>query len=252
MIKVKFIFILLSYFLFSNGVFSANELSVKGEKLYEQKNYKEAILVYESILNQNNSSAFLYYNLGNCYFKTDQIGKAIYNYELASKLNPKNADIKVNLKIANSKTIDKIENKENYFIGALKSIIVNYFTSSGWAWISIFSFAISLILLFLFFISKASLLKRLGFFIGVFCFVIFIGSMVLGYSSINFKHQMNYAIILQHEVKILSEPSQISETKFSLHEGTKVSVLSQNSQWVNIKLENGNEGWVKAEFVGLF
>ncbi len=76
--------------------------------------------------------------------------------------------------------------------------------------------------------------------------------MVLGYSSINFKHQMNYAIILQHEVKILSEPNQISETKFSLHEGTKVSVLNQNSQWVNIKLENGNEGWVKAEFVGLF
>lgn len=250
MIKVKFIFILLSCLLYSNGVFSINELSQKAEKLYEQKNYKDAILVYESILNQNNSSAFLYYNLGNCYFKTDQIGKAIYNYELAAKINPKDQDVKVNLKIANTKTIDKIENKENYFIGALKSTIVNYNTSTGWAWISIVSLICSLILLF--FVSKSLFLKRFGFFIGIFCIIIFIGSMFLGYSSINLKHQMNYAIILQHEVKILSEPNLSAETKFNLHEGTKVSVLGQNSQWVNIKLENGNEGWVKAEFVGLF
>ena len=249
---MKVIITLLSCILFANQIFATSDLSQKAEKLYEQKNYKEAVLVYESILNQNNTSAFLYYNIGNCYFKTDQIGKAIYNYELAAKMNPNNQDIKVNLKIANTKTIDKIENKENYFIGALKSTIINYYTSTGWAWISIISFASSLILLFLFFVSKQLYLKRIGFFIGIFCLILFIGSMILGYSSVNYKHQMNYAIILQHEVKILSEPNIISETKFNLHEGTKVSVLSKNNQWVNIKLENGNEGWVNADFIGLF
>ncbi len=247
-----FAYIFIVIFFTSIKVFASTDLSIQAEKLYDQKKYKEAIVIYDSILNQNFTSAYLYYNLGNCYFKVDQIGKAIYNYELAAKISPKNQDIKVNLKIAKTKTIDKIENKENYFIGALKSTIINYYTSTGWAWISIISFASSLILLFLFFVSKPLFLKRIGFFVGIFCLILFIGSMILGYSSLNYNHQMNYAIILQHEVKILSEPNVISETKFNLHEGTKVSVLSKNNQWVNIKLENGNEGWVKADYVGLF
>lgn len=233
-------------------VFANTDLSIQAEKLYEQKKYEEAIIIYESILSSKLTSPKLYYNLGNCYFKTNQIGKAIYNYELAKKINPKDDDIKVNLNIANTKTIDKIENKENYFIGALKTTILNYYTSTGWAWLSIISLTVSLILFFLFFISKALVLKRIGFFIGIVSFIVFIGSMVLGYSSLNHKVQINYAIILPHELKVHIEPSSNSDTKFSLHEGTKVSVINQTNQWVNIKLENGNEGWVESSNVGLF
>lgn len=248
--KIKIILLIL--IITSIKVIANSDLSVQAEKLYEQKKYDDAILKYESILNSNLSSSKLYYNLANCYFKTNQIGKAIYNYELAAKINPKDADIKVNLNIANTKTIDKIENKENYFIGTLKTSVLNYYTSSGWAWISIISFTISLILLFLFFVSKSMLFKRIGFFIGIFGFLIFIGSMFLGYASLNLKEQINYAIILPHEVKIHSEPNATSDAKFSLHEGTKVSVINQTNQWVNIKLENGNEGWVESPLVGLF
>lgn len=56
----------------------------------------------------------LFYNLGNAYYKNNQIGKAIYNYELAHKLMPNNEDIKTNLQIANEKTIDKIESKRKF------------------------------------------------------------------------------------------------------------------------------------------
>ena len=76
--------------------------------------------------------------------------------------------------------------------------------------------------------------------------------MFIGYASLNLKQEINYAIILKHEVKVNSEPIINSESKFSLHEGTKVSVLNIVNQWVNIKLENGNEGWVESASVGLF
>jgi tetratricopeptide (TPR) repeat protein len=244
--------ILLMLLITSVKVFANTDLSIQAEKLYEQKKYEEAILIYESLLSSKLTSPKLYYNLGNCYFKINQIGKAIYNYELAKKINPKDEDTKVNLKIANTKTIDKIENKENYFIGALKATILNYYTSAGWAWLSIISFTVTLFVIFLFFVSKSMVLKRIGFFIGIISFSVFIGSMILGYSTLNYKDQINYAIILRHELKVNVEPSSNSDTKFSLHEGTKVSVINQTSQWVNIKLENGNEGWVESSNVGLF
>jgi len=248
--KIKIILLML--IITSVKVFANTDLYIQAEKLYEQKKYDEAILIYESILSSKLTSPKLYYNLGNCYFKTNQIGKAIYNYELSKKNNPKDEDTQVNLKIANTKTIDKIENKENYFIGALKTSILNYFTSTILAWLSIISFTVFLCMFFLFFISKSIILKRLGFFIGILSFMVFIASMVLGYSSLNYKDQINYAIILTHELEVHSEPNSNSDSKFSIHEGTKVSVINQTNQWVNIKLENGNEGWAETSHLGLF
>jgi uncharacterized protein HemY len=80
--------------------------------------------LYESILKEGSTSYKLHYNLGNAYYKNNELGKAIYNYELANKLQPNNNDVKMNLKIANEKTIDKIESKENFFIIAIKSGLV--------------------------------------------------------------------------------------------------------------------------------
>jgi len=233
-------------------VFANTEASSQAEKLYSQKKFNEAISIYEQILSKNQESDKLYFNLGNCYLKTNQIGKAIYNYELAAKLNPKDDDIKVNLNIANCKTIDKINNKENYFIGALKSSIANYYSTASLAWTSIFSLIITLSFLLLITLSKSILLKRLGFIVCILSFCVFVCAMLLGYFSLNLKRQTHFAIILSHEVKIHTEPNDLSDSKFSLHEGTKVSVLNQTDKWLNIKLENGNEGWVKSNSAGLF
>ena len=104
------------YILFLVGslhAFSSVDLTQQAETFYKNKNYKGAIESYEMIVKQGVTSYKLFYNLGNAYYKNNEIGKAIYNYELANKLKPNNDDIKTNLRIANQKTIDKIESKEN-------------------------------------------------------------------------------------------------------------------------------------------
>lgn len=249
-IKHKIIILILLFTsLFS---FSNNDLQTKAEKSYSEKNYKEAITAYETLLKEGLVSYKLYYNLGNAYYKNNELGKSIYNYELAHKLQPNNQDVKTNLKIANEKTIDKIESKENFFIGAIKSGLVNSLSTNGWAWLSIFSLIGSLALAFLFFITNHLLLKRIGFFLSALSLIVFVGSMVLGFTAINDKQVTSFAIILNRESKINEEPNSVSKTKFNLHEGTKVSVLETNTDWTNIKLENGNEGWIKTSEVGLF
>ena len=232
--------------------FASRDLEVKAEKAYGEKNYKEVISSYEAILKGGLTSYKLYYNLGNAYYKNNELGKAIYNYELANKLQPNNQDIKTNLRIANEKTIDKIESKENFFIGAIKSGLVNSLSTTGWAWCSIFSLVGTLALAFLFFTSSQIALKRIGFFLSGLSFIVFIVSMLMGFTSLEDKQVTNFAIILNRESKIHEEPNNTSTSKFSLHEGTRVSVLESNPEWTNIKLENGNEGWIKTTDVGLF
>lgn len=239
--------------LFTPIVTLANDaLQEKAEKAYANKNYKEAISIYESFIKEGLISYKLYYNLGNAYYKNNQLGKAIYNYEMANKLQPNSKDIKNNLKIANEKTIDKIESKENFFIVAIKSGLVNSLSTNGWAWFSVFSLTAAFAFGFIFFISNKLIFKRIGFVLGGISFIVFISSMILGYIAIEDKQELSFAIVINRETKIFEEPNSVSKSKFSLHEGTKINVLETNTDWTNIKLENGNEGWVKTTDLGLF
>ena len=249
---IKYISLLIVVLFASEKLFSTNSLQATAEKAYSEKNYKDAITSYETILKEGLVSYKLYYNLGNAYYKNNQLGKAIYNYELANKLQPNNQDVKTNLRIANEKTIDKIESKENFFIGAIKSGLVNSLSTTGWAWVSVFSLCGALIFAFLFVTTRQITLKRIGFFLSGISLVIFIASMVLGHTAVEDKQITSFAIITIRETKIHQEPSVTSTPKFSLHEGTRVSVLESNPDWTNIKLENGNEGWVKTTDVGMF
>jgi tetratricopeptide (TPR) repeat protein len=250
--QIKYILIINAILFASTMSLANNQLEVKAEKAYSEKKYKEAIESYESILKEGLTSYKLYYNLGNAYYKNNELGKAIYNYELANKLQPNNQDVKTNLKIASEKTVDKIESRENFFIGAIKSGLVNSLSTNGWAWTSIFSLTGALALAFIFFTSNKIALKRIGFFTSGLSLIVFVGSISLGYTSLNDKQINNFAIILNREVKIYEEPITSSKSKFYLHEGTRVSVIETNPDWTNIKLENGNEGWVKTSSIGMF
>lgn len=231
---------------------ATNVLEKKAEKAYSEKNYKEAINLYESIAKGGFTSYKLYYNLGNAYYKNNELGKAIYHYELANKLQPNHKDIKTNLRIANEKTIDKIESKENFFIGVIKTGLVNSLSTTSWAWSSIVSLTGALAFIFIFFVAKPVFLKRIGFFMAIISLIVCFASMTFGFMAINNKQELNFAVILNRESKIHEEPNITSKTKFSLHEGSKVSVLETNPEWTSIKLENGNEGWVKSNEIGLF
>ncbi len=248
----KCILFIMALLLTSVVTLADNVLQEKAEKSYAEKRYKDAIASYEALLKEGFTSYKLYYNLGNAYYKNKELGKAIYNYELANKLKPKNEDIITNLKIANEKTIDKIESKENFFMSAIKSGLINGLSTNGWAWLSIVSLVSAFALIFLFLISRNLAFKRIGFFMGSLGFIVFIASMVLGFSALSEKQETKFAIIIVRETRTHEEPGNTSVSKFSLHEGTKVRVIETNAEWTNIKLENGNEAWVKTPEVGLF
>jgi tetratricopeptide (TPR) repeat protein len=233
-----------------NSSFS-NDLLQKAEKAYDNKNYKEAIACYQKLINDGNKSYELYFNLGNSYYRNKELGYAIYYYELARKLNPNDQDVQINLGIAAAKTIDKIDAKENFFINAVKSNVVNVVSTDSWAWFSILLAFVTCILFFVFIHSQIMILKRISFLFSIIGAITLVVVYLFGNSALNSKKENKFAIILLKEVKITNEPNAGATMKFALHEGTKVRIVEANSDWVLIKLDNGNEGWVKQTEVGI-
>lgn len=233
-----------------NHTFS-NDLLKSAEAAYDKKNYKEAIRCYEQLVKEGNKSYELYFNLGNAYYRNKDIGYAIYNYELARKINPNDKDIQINLGIASAKTIDKIDAKENFFINAVKSNVVNVVSTETWAWLTITIAFVMCVLFFVFIQSSVIIVKRISFIFSIFLLITLIVVYGFGNSAVNSKKENKFAIVLAKEIKITNEPNATASMKFSLHEGTKVRIVEANSDWVLIKIDNGNEGWVKQSEIGI-
>lgn len=229
----------------------SNDLLQKAEKAYDSKKYAEAIKAYEQLVEQGYKSFQLYFNLGNAYYRNDQLGKAIYYYELARKIEPNDEDTRINLAIAAGKTIDKIDAKENFFISAMKTNVLSSFSTSTWAWLTILVVFGAALGFFIFVNAGNVTVKRLSFFIASLLVLAFFITYFLGYSAMKSRYENKFAVVLVREIRIMNEPTPMAKTKFTLHEGTKIRVIEKNGDWLLIKLDNGNEGWVKLVDVGV-
>ena len=116
----KIIYLLL--LLLSPAMVQAEDISAKiiADSAYVKGDYKAAIEAYETILTNEGEAADVYYNLGNAYYKSENIAKAILNYERALLLNPSDEDVAFNLELARSKTVDKVADVHK-FLWALSS-----------------------------------------------------------------------------------------------------------------------------------
>ncbi len=248
---MKRLLAILVFFIGLVNLSKANDLLKKAEQAYDSKNYKEAINCYQKLISEGNKSYELYFNLGNAYYRDKELGQAIYYYECARKLNPNDKDSQINLGIASAKTIDKIDAKENFFINAVKSNVVNVLTTDSWAWLSIILAFLTALLFFFFIHSNVVLIKRLCFVFSIVSVISLLVVYVFGNSALNSKKENKFAIILRKEVKVENEPNANGVMKFALHEGTKVRIVEANSDWALIKIDNGNEGWVKLSEIGI-
>ena len=79
--------------------------------------------------------------------------------------------------------------------------------------------------------------------------VFFIVSFVISFSLDQKEKQTDYAILFSNQIDVWSEPNQLGELLFSLHEGTKFQILDDLAEWQKIRIANGSEGWVKNAYL---
>lgn len=220
----------------------------QANEMYRQGQYSDAAKIYEEILRRG-VSAELYYNLGNCYYKIDEIGRAILNYERALRLNPRFKDASYNLKIAESKIVDNVNSTPTFFIKRWFKGIVSMFSSNQWLAFSLFFFVLMLAAFLLFAFSATRNRRKFSFYAFIICGVIFASA--LSFSGIR-KEQFvkhNSAIVLAGAVTAKSAPDVSGTDLFQLHEGTRVHIKSTLDTWVEISLENGAVGWLEEKAI---
>jgi tetratricopeptide (TPR) repeat protein len=216
----------------------------EGNALYNQGNYTEAIEKYTSIINNGFESAELYYNLGNAYYKINDIANSIFYFEKSLLLDPNNNETKNNLSFSQNMTIDRIETVPVNQVSKFISKFTNVFDYNTWLLISIIFEFLSLIVFSLYLFNKNSDTKKRFFSIGSIFLFFFIIFLILGINSKSEYEKNNPAILFENRISFKSEPNERSEDLFLLNEGTKVNVLEKLNEWSLVELSNGSKGWI--------
>ena len=216
---------------------------------YKKGNYQQAIKDYNELL-KTTKSADLYYNLGNAYYRTDNITFAILSYERALLLSPSDDDIKLNLQIAQSKTIDKITPEAEMFLVQWYKSLVNLMGIDSWATLSIFSLVLTLAFFTLYLLSVKVTRRKVGFFAGMFFTVLFVLSQICAYQQKSQYQNRRGAIVVVPSLQLKDVPDDKGKSVTVIHEGTRVDIIDDSMKdWKHVKLGDNREGWLHSSHI---
>lgn len=221
-----------------------NEKFSQGVTYFSTGNYDKALEQWLDLYNTGYRSSELEYNIGNAYFKLNKSAGAILFYERAHLLAPADEDIDYNLQIARTLVVDRFEEIPELFFVRWYNFVSLALSTNAWAIISILSFVFSLLGLSLYLYSSKYRLKVTGFWLAVALFLISTFSLAFSGRTRQLIHNSHRAIIFETQVSGKSSPDASGNDLFVLHEGTRVSTGEKVGEWYEIRLSDGNKGWV--------
>jgi len=234
-------------FLFSLGIVAQESGTGKfnqGVTYFSAGSYKEALQSWMEVYNTGYRSGSLCYNIGNAHFKLNNIPQAILFYERAYLLKPADEDINYNLQIARTLNVDRFQEIPELFFVRWFDFVSLFLSSNLWARISLTAFIISLLCLSIYIYSSKYRHKVLGFWFAITLVVISLSSFVFSARNKFLVYDSHKAIITIPMISGKSSPDSSGTDLFVLHEGTKVSVEDEVGEWLEIRLSDGNKGWV--------
>jgi tetratricopeptide (TPR) repeat protein len=222
----------------------ADSLVQAGNRHYTAHRYVQAESCYKEALAMGYTSAPLYFNLGNACYKQKEISLAILYYEKARLLAPGDEDIKLNLAMANSRIVDKIETIPVFFVRRWINALAGSFMPDTWAWLALVMFVLALAAFFAYVISGRTAVRKAGFLGGVLLLLFCISSLMLMKNRKNLLLNSHGAIVMSPVVNAKSSPDDQGTSVFVMHEGTHVMKVDSLQNWKEIRIPDGNKGWV--------
>ncbi|MDR0814156.1 MAG: tetratricopeptide repeat protein [Bacteroidales bacterium] len=215
--------------------------------LYQQNEFTEATRLYQTLVDSGWTSATLYYNMGNACFKNHDVKSAILYYERAKRLAPNDEDLDWNLQLTRSLIFDKVEAVPELFFITWGKNLRDLFSVRAWSWLSISFFIASLLMALGFLFLRKLNLKRIAFSVGVVTFLLCIGSFTFGFLQKANVERIDEAIVFVPSVTLKSSPDDSGNNLFILHEGVKVYITDRVGDWCEVRIADGNKGWMRAK-----
>ena len=250
-LKVIFVISLL-FFLFSGACAQQpKQLFQQANQAYQAQDFQQAIDLYQKILGQGYQGKEIYYNLGNTYFRLNNLGQAILNYEKALKLDPNDPDIRYNLELANLRVVDRLELPPRFFLFDWWDSLKTYFSLGQLTRLVAGLFILSILLVVFWLFTRRYRLRR-----WLLTGTIISGILLFFWTYILVKQSETYrnnrqAVVLTPTITVMSAPDEVSTDVFLLHEGVKIRLDEQRETWVKISLPDGKSGWIKTGDIGI-
>ncbi len=224
----------------------ATEKFESANELYRNGEFQKAIEIYQSIVEEGRVSSNLYFNLGNAFFKNNQLAEAILFYERALKLNPGDGEVRQNLNIARKSTIDRFEEVPMPIFKSIWLGTIRFFSPSQWAWLSVFFLSVFITGTGFYLFSRY---KRSAFIIAFSCLIVGILNLFSGWFHRSYNNKHRPALVMTASSYVKSGPGKLAEDVFILHEGAKLEITESFEDWQKIRLPDGKIGWIESKNV---
>ncbi len=218
--------------------------------LYEQGRFVEAAQLYQQLADGGYGGIAVFYNLGNAYYKSGDLGRAILNYLRASRLAPRDTDIEDNLRIAREATVDLLETDNGSVTSTsielpeLKLAPDELALAALGLWI-----LLTLMLLVLLLFRRFSLRRWIGYASVFVALLLLLGTASLG-SRLYSEAEDQRMVVVAESVDVVGGPGLQYEAQFTLHSGAEASLIESRGVWTRLQLEGGQlQGWVPADAV---
>lgn len=216
-----------------------------GDDAYAKGNYQQAIADYQTLLKDGESAA-VYYNLGNAYYRSDNLPQALLAYERAALLDPSDRAVRFNLDFVRSKTIDKVANANDTFFTVAYRSVADLTDLGGWTALSVVAFVAALVLALAYLFGTAMWLRKTGFYGALAGLLLFAVSTLFAWQQHTRLTDRDGAIVTAPVVNVKKTPADSGSDAFVIHEGTRVTITdSTMREWRAVKLSDGREGWMK-------
>ena len=224
-----------------------DSLFQQGVQAYQAGDYAKAIEHFQGALQNGRESAALYFNLGNAYYKTDDVGRAIVNYERAKRLDANDEDIDFNLQIAQLRVVDKIPTAEMDYFYKLWQNIKNGLSLNLLAILTLAGYILFIVLWIMKLFTKKPVLQNLiRYALTPTLIALILISFLFGL-RVRDDLTTRYGVILAQKVDVTSSPADDATEVFALHEGVKVRIVATSGNFYRIRQSDGKDGWVQAD-----
>ena len=214
--------------------FSANFDSAN--KLYGQGKFSEAATAYEKMIHSGEVSSAVYFNLGNAYFKSGQLGHAIAALRQAENLTPRDPDVRANLQFIRAR---------------VQGPTVLPGTWQRWfATLTINEWAVLTAVVLWIWLALAGLMQfrpalkqslRTLLWCGGIATVVCGGCLGVAWSSDSTKT----AIVTAKDAVLHNGPLDEAPAGATVHDGAELTVLDTKNDWFQVRADNQRAGWIK-------
>jgi tetratricopeptide (TPR) repeat protein len=212
---------------------------------YSDGAWAHAIELYEQLLSDGWEAPELYYNLGNAFFRENRLGPAILNYEKALRLAPGDENARFNLEVARTRIVDRIDPVPLIFYERWMKQLLQWQTTDNWAKTGLLCFVFFFLFAAFYLYASSPAYKKLHFVFALIMLVFSLGAFYAAQKQYYNHYVKAEAIVFAPRLTAKSAPGENSPDLFVIHEGTKVQMKQTIGEWVEIYLDNGNQGWVK-------